>query len=331
MTNAADMHSQGTTLRRIHRWSFAVLLATLLLLFAGGQVTSTDSGDAVDSWPLPLRVEMPAFTGGVLWELGHRQVAGFTGLLTGIFAFLVWRAARRGQGPEAWVRRLAYFAFVLVLAQAALGGVRVLVGMQYPALASTPEEPFIIRAIAMTHALVAQSFLVVVTTLFVATKPEWTAAPTRDIPALRGAAKAALAALILQIAFGAWLRHTMSGLGIVLHGLGALIALLFLARLVGQVHQLSAATDASLRKPANWIGFTLTAQFLLGMTSFFLVEDLAGRGPTFNFRAAIPSLHLVGGGLLVMLTQMILVRSWRGEPAADAATEAPPVLEQAHA
>ncbi len=330
MTGNEDMQTRERTLRKLHRWAFALLLATLLLLFAGGQVTSTDSGDAVDSWPLPLRVEMPAFTGGVLWELGHRQVAGFTGLLTGIFAFLVWRASRRGLGPAPWVSRLAYAAFVLVLAQAALGGVRVLVGMQYPGLASTPDEPFIIRAIAMTHALVAQSFLMVVTTLFVATRPEWLAAPERDIPAVRSAAKVALVALVLQIAFGAWLRHTMSGLGIVLHGAGALAALVFLARLTGVVHQVTVSADTDLRGPVRWIGLALTLQFLLGMTAFFLVEDLGGRGPAFNLRAAVPSLHLVGGGVLVMLCQMILVRSWRGD-ALVAASESAPVLAEARA
>ncbi len=316
-------HTSGRSGRGLHALAGVLLLTTLFLLFAGGQVTSTDSGDAVDSWPLPLRVALPEMTGGVFWELGHRQVAGFTGLLTGAFALCVLLRARRADAPAPWVRRLSYAAFGLVLAQAALGGVRVLVGTQYPGLASTPDEPFVIRAIAMVHALVAQSFVAVVTTLWVATRPGFGRGARRALPALEARAKFALLALLLQIALGAWLRHTMSGMGLVLHVAGALLALIALARVSGAALNSDANDAPGLRGPALAIGFIVTVQFLLGVAALLLVEDGNARNAAFNFKAIIPSLHLVVAGLLVVCVQMLWVRSRHTLAAATAATPVP--------
>ncbi|MSR75627.1 MAG: hypothetical protein EXS14_09200 [Planctomycetes bacterium] len=315
MTSSNDT-TKALSGRGLHAFAAVLLVTTLFLLFAGGQVTSTDSGDAVDSWPLPLRVKMPEMVGGVFWELGHRHVAGFTGLLTGAFALTVLLRSRQAHAPAPWVRRLAYAAFGLVLAQAALGGLRVLVGTKFPGVASTPDEPMVIRAIAIVHALMAQAFLAVVTTLWVATRQGFGSGERIALPQLERRAKIALAAVMLQIALGAWLRHTMTDMGIVLHVIGALVALVALARVSGAVLSTELARIASLRWPAHAIGLVVTLQILLGVATLLLVEDGTARTAAFNFKAVVPSLHLVIAGVLVMYVQILWVRSWH-TPAAQ--------------
>ena len=72
-------------------FAWLVAAATLFLVIAGGQVTSTDSDDAIPTWPLPLQFELG--DGRAAFELGHRQVAAIVGLLT--FALFVGVAFRR--------------------------------------------------------------------------------------------------------------------------------------------------------------------------------------------------------------------------------------------
>src|SRR5262245_31906476 len=121
------------------RWKTrALVVATFALLVAGAQVTSTDSGDSVDSWPLPLKV--PAVLGHPFWELAHRAVAGAVALLSLWILVSAIRGRRRGDANATpTVLRLACGAAALVLAEALLGGLRVVIGT-HDARASTPDE-----------------------------------------------------------------------------------------------------------------------------------------------------------------------------------------------
>ena len=77
----------------------------MLLLVAGGLVTSTDSGLAVPDWPLSYGKWMPEMTGGVFYEHGHRMIASFVGMLTIILCVWLWKSE-----PRRWVRRLGFAA-----------------------------------------------------------------------------------------------------------------------------------------------------------------------------------------------------------------------------
>src|SRR6185436_8823269 len=96
----------------LHRYALLVSAATFLLIIAGGLVTSTGSGLAVPDWPLSFGQVFPRMEGGVLFEHGHRLIASAIGLMTVILA--VWFARRE---PRPAVRRLAYVALALVVAQ----------------------------------------------------------------------------------------------------------------------------------------------------------------------------------------------------------------------
>src|SRR5512135_3075649 len=94
----------------LHRFAVLTSIATFLLIFAGGLVTSTGSGLAVPDWPLSYGQLFPRMVGGVLYEHGHRMVAAAVGLLIVIQATWLWR-----REPRKWVRWLGAVAVLAVV------------------------------------------------------------------------------------------------------------------------------------------------------------------------------------------------------------------------
>src|SRR6185369_14369732 len=105
----------------LHRYAILVAVCTLLLVLAGASVTSKEAGLSVPDWPLSYGQVIPDMTGGVLFETGHRMIAGVVGMLTVILAIWIASVEKR-----AWLRRLGGAAVTLVIAQALLGGATVL-------------------------------------------------------------------------------------------------------------------------------------------------------------------------------------------------------------
>jgi cytochrome c oxidase assembly protein subunit 15 len=180
-----------------HRFSLLTVGATLFLIFAGGMVTSTESGLAVPDWPLSYGMLMPPMVGGIFYEHGHRMVASTVGFLTLVLAF--WtarREARRG------VRRLAWTALAVVVLQGVLGGLTVIF------LLPTP--------ISVGHACLAQAFFCLTIALAYSTSREWLDAsgPVIDPALVRRAAVVATAVVYGQLVLGASMRHLHAGLAI---------------------------------------------------------------------------------------------------------------------
>ena len=99
---------------------------TVLLIAAGGMVTSTGSGLSVPDWPNTYGWFMFSFphekwVGGIFYEHGHRLIASTVGFLTIILAVWTWRVE-----PRRWVRWLAFGALGAVILQGLLGGLTVL-------------------------------------------------------------------------------------------------------------------------------------------------------------------------------------------------------------
>lgn len=196
----------GATNVGLHR--FAVLLAgaTLLLVFAGGLVTSTESGLSVPDWPTTYGYNMFTFplskwVGGIRFEHSHRLIASMVGLLT--IALAVWLQRRESRR---WVRRLGWAALAIVVAQGLLGGLTVLL--------------FLPPAVSVAHACLAQTFFCVVVTLAVVTSPRFRDRAPRSFAATFGAnplarlAAWATGLVYLQLLVGAIMRHTKAGLAI---------------------------------------------------------------------------------------------------------------------
>jgi heme a synthase len=198
-------HSTSTNLRnapRFDRWrhyfSTATAAATLVLIFAGGLVTSTGSGLSVPDWPLSYGMLMPPMVGGVFYEHGHRMVASFVGFLTLVLA--VWTARAE---PRSGVRRLAWAALAVVVLQGGLGGLTVIYLLP--------------TSISIAHACLAQTFFCIAIALAYVTSREWLdSSPDRpeDSRGLRGAALAATLVVYVQLLVGAVMRHIGAGLAI---------------------------------------------------------------------------------------------------------------------
>jgi cytochrome c oxidase assembly protein subunit 15 len=185
----------------LHRYIKVVVASTVLLIAAGGMVTSTDSGLAVPDWPNTYGQFMFSFplekmVGGIFYEHGHRMIASTVGFLTIVLAIWTWRA-----DPRRWMRRLGFAALGAVILQGLLGGITVLLLLPAP--------------VSIGHAGLAQLFFCLTISLALFTSPGWTRSQTAvDDPTLRRIAAATTVMIYCQILLGATMRHVEAGLAI---------------------------------------------------------------------------------------------------------------------
>jgi cytochrome c oxidase assembly protein subunit 15 len=185
----------------LHRYAKVVAASTVLLIAAGGMVTSTGSGLAVPDWPNSYGYFMFSFpldkmVGGIFYEHGHRMIASTVGFLTIILAVWTWRVE-----PRRWVRWLAVAALGAVILQGLLGGLTVLFFLPAP--------------ISIGHAGLAQLFFCITLSLALFTSAGWraTAEPVDDA-ILRRIALTTTLMIYGQILLGATMRHVGAGLAI---------------------------------------------------------------------------------------------------------------------
>src|ERR1700719_4373079 len=100
--------------RWLPRLALATAAVTFLLVIAGGLVWATESALACPDWPLCHGEAFPQLTGRVLFEVGHRYLAGTVALLTLALAASMWRLGRLSR----WAGLLG---LCLVVAQALVG------------------------------------------------------------------------------------------------------------------------------------------------------------------------------------------------------------------
>ena len=186
----------------LHRFAVFVAACTVLLITAGGMVTSTGSGLAVPDWPNTYGHFMFSFpldrmVGGILYEHGHRMIASVVGMLTIVLAVWTWRV-----DPRPRVRRLALIALGVVVLQGLLGGLTVLFLLPAP--------------VSIGHAGLAQLFFCLTVSLALFTSRHWRE-PRLPLPSDRALAGLTLGTTVLvyfQILLGATMRHRHAGLAI---------------------------------------------------------------------------------------------------------------------
>jgi cytochrome c oxidase assembly protein subunit 15 len=292
----------------LHRLAVLTCAATLALIFTGGLVTSTGSGLAVPDWPLSFGQLFPEMAGGVLFEHGHRMVAGSVALLTLLLAaWVVRREPRRG------VRRLAVAALAAVAAQAVLGGVTVL--MRLPV------------AVSVSHACLAQAFFCLTVALAIVTGRSWEmrpverAAGTRPSP-LFALCVACTAVVFAQLAIGATMRHMGAGLAIpdfplsfgallpprweaailvnFLHRAGALLVTFVTLWVAARIETCRDADGALLRRPARLLAALVAIQVTLGALTVW------------SGRAVVPTtLHVAVGAAILGTCVALALRVWQ--------------------
>jgi cytochrome c oxidase assembly protein subunit 15 len=142
----------------LYKWSVLLACCTLLLVVAGGLVTSRDAGLSVPDWPLSYGKLMPQMEGGILYEHGHRMVATSVGILTIISMVWILRTQQRK-----WLRNLSIVALFAVVVQGVLGGLTVLLLLPW--------------WISTSHACLAQLFFSTTVAMALFTSRWWQNAP----------------------------------------------------------------------------------------------------------------------------------------------------------
>ena len=307
-------------MRWLHRYTRLLAVASLVLITAGGLVTSTGSGLAVPDWPNTYGYFMFAFplsgmVGGIFYEHGHRLIASVVGMLTiGLAIWLAWVEPRR------WVRRLGWIALAAVVLQGILGGITVLYFLPAP--------------ISISHAGLAQLFFTLIVSLAIFTSPGWhdhyrarsdpPAEPhaSGSDPVLARLAVVLPVVIYVQILAGATMRHTGAGLaipdfplvfgGIVppewtgaiaihyAHRVGAVLttALVFATAAHVLYHH---GIRAELARPSMLLGALVVIQVGLGGWTV-----LSGR------QVAVNTAHVAVGALLLVTSVVLALRVHRG-------------------
>lgn len=295
--------------------ALAVIFLTLVLLGAGGLVTSNEAGDSVPDWPMSFGrwiIGSDQFVANVRYEYSHRVIAGAVGIVTFILALLVTFGEKRR-----WMKRLAWIAFAGVAAQALIGGVRVM----FPAYKA---------AISIPHALVAQGFLALLVSLAVFSSQSWWSRRTYKTeaakgglfslsPSLRTLTAATIAAVLMQLVLGAGFRHR--AFGIIPHIAGAVVVtalLIWTVSLVLRRH----GSDAFLCKPALIALGLLITQVGLGAGAYMARLNSASDPLPMEPMITLTVAHLVVGALTLAAAVVLTLRCYRAISPREGAREA---------
>jgi len=294
----------------LNAYARLVCAATVLLITAGGMVTSTGSGLAVPDWPNTYGHFMFAFplskmVGGIFYEHGHRMIASIVGLLTIGLTVWLWCADQR-----VWIRRLGIAALVAVILQGLLGGLTVLYFLPTP--------------ISVSHAGLAQIFFCLTISLSLFTSADWHRRSNLDAhdsiirdSFLQMLATGLPALVFTQILIGATVRHVGAGLAIpdfplsfgrvvplewtfaiavhFLHRVGGAITVLAVMAIVVRLH-LYHPRRSDLIHPSSLLLLLVLTQFGLGVWTV-----LSGRAPIINTAHVATGALVLGAALVIGL------------------------------
>lgn len=282
-----------------HYYALFTAFATFLVIIAGALVTSNEAGLAVPDWPTSFHTfRMPRMVGGVLYEHGHRMIAGFTILLTLGIALFTMAVDRRG-----WMKKLAIGGFATIIIQAILGGVTVL--------------NFLPPAVSTAHAVVGQTFFCIAVAIAVLTARKYSGevektAIDRRKPSLIGLTLLSVLVLYVQLALGGMFRH--KGMSWEPHVFNAVVVAIVLTWTSVRVLSYYSQVEA-LRKPAVTMLALLMTQLCLGFASFLtkvvLGKDAVQPQPMMVWSTVA---HVAVGALLLATAVILAIQAWRYVP-----------------
>ncbi len=277
------------------RFACVAVGATLLLLGAGGLVTSAGAGLAVADWPTSFGYNMFLYpfsrmTGGIYYEHAHRLIGALVGLTTLTLAVCVQRTEARR--PVRW---LAWSLVVAVVVQGVLGGLRV-----------TAEN----LSLAVIHGVVAQAFFAALLVLAALTSPTWreTDAPAKAASgrADRGLGTLLLGLLAIQLVLGAAQRHFQALLLVhVVFGLGfvAPFGLKVAFRTIALHREIPI-----LRALGAGLAVSVVAQVLLGFGAWMATSSVEVGTLPREFDLFFSTAHQWFGAIL--LGTAVLLQTW---------------------
>lgn len=313
----------------VHGLAVALTIAVFPLIWVGGLVTTYDAGMAVPDWPNTYGYNMFAYPAStwlfgpfdLLVEHSHRllgTIAGLISICLVVAAF--WFESR------SWFKWWAVFVLLSVIAQGALGGIRVLLDQ---------------RTFAMIHGCTGPLFFAIATGTAVMSSRWWldrglsrgeSTGRTAEL-SWSTSTHAWLAALLLvasyiQLTIGAQLRHVT---GAVSHQLfmafvhthltmAGLVAILAIG--LAATTSLRRGTPRQVRFPAGLLVGCVLVQIALGIATWVvnyalpwqeLSEWLArytilAKG---YWESIIVTAHMATGSLIISLATVTALRAWR--------------------
>jgi cytochrome c oxidase assembly protein subunit 15 len=308
-----------------------VVLLTFVLIFIGGHTTTSGAGMAFADWPLSHGSLNPAgWWQNFMMRLehGHRLTAGLVATMVTIqFFWVLWK--RRTLPRKAFP--LALWALVGVLAQAVLGGLRVVLDPQGIA----PTTSGVATVFRVLHGCCAQAELCLLVALAALLSPVWRRLAPQPAWKWIGRFGWITAAVIYcQLIVGATMRHLGAGLAIPTFPMtpsgsflpnahnvfvdlnfthtrfGAAFVTVFIVLLA--VKTLSrAGGEPRLSRPALGLCLLLVSQLILGMLVIW------------NMRPPmLTTIHVVNGAALLATAVLLAVRASHGAPAESGAEPA---------
>ena len=270
-------------------------------------------------WSVPIALGSSALLAGFAALAGaSRPIIAHIGLWSSvpIFLLLIWHSSRRDLAPRpATVRWLALAAFGGVCLQAILGGMRVIhdpAGM----LAGSATTA---NAFRLFHACFAQVELCLLVAIAVMLSPVWLRLrPDPQARAVQRWAWIVVAAIFLQLAVGAAMRHLGAGLAIptfpLVNGgwlpesLTPLVALNFAHTRLGAllvsglililVRHALVRRQPEITMPAALLLILLLAQIAMGVMVIWQLRP-----------AILTTLHVINGAALLSLTVLLAMRA----------------------
>ena len=292
------------------------LVLTLTLISWGGVVTTMEAGLAVPDWPSSFGSFDPVATGysdpanpdarwwhvpAILAEHGHRLLGAVVGLWVIGLVLWTWIA-----DPRKWMRYLALAALGLIVAQGILGGLRVI----WESL-----------DLAVVHAMGAQLVFSSAAALTLFTSGDWlTRFPPGSIGALtvvqpditlRKLTILTTAAVLVQILFGALLRHPGAGVDltfILVHVTGSVVALTLILVTAAHIRN-HCASNQLLSRGASVMIAMLIAQMLLGVFALIVILYDSLQVSRSLAQMVLSSAHLAVGAVLMATVVCVMVCS----------------------
>jgi heme A synthase len=195
--NRVAPRGEADELARFRRLLNATMLTTFALIVIGGVVRVSDSGlgcgpagSGTEGWPLCGGRALPFLEQNALIEFSHRAAATVVTVLIGALALQAFRRLR----DHRWLVRGSVAAALLVLAQAALGGLTVEHGLH--------------SALVAAHLGLAMLLLALLVALHRLARPADGPPPVGESRALRATAAVATVLLFATIVAGGYVAGT---------------------------------------------------------------------------------------------------------------------------
>ena len=316
----------------LHVVALLTAIATFLLIFMGGLVTSHGAGLSVPDWPNSFHYNMFLFpprlwVGGILYEHTHRLM----GTLVGVLSIILVVTAHGTKWATHREKLLAWGVLGLVILQGILGGLRVVL---------------VKLDLAIAHACLAQAFFCYAAFVTLATSRWWQQRygdrRSEDLNRLAIFATITVGVIFAQLVIGAMMRHYQAGLAIpdfplsygklippmnqaeldaanlyradqpnldtvtlgqiwlhFAHRIGAIFVTLFVLHVATKA-LLRYSSEPKIRRPAIVLLALLLVQICLGIMTVL-----------FRKPADIASAHVAVGALVLVTTFVLTARAWR--------------------